>query len=883
MEITPADSDNRNDTEAERLRIERERVLWQASVANENGIVPQQNGTPEVSPTLDVKLPDFRFQAAVTYNPKTGLPYGASVSTTNTTSTTQPDVWGSITSDPNERNALTQPLQTSEDIYNNWDQYGFGTGIPTANVGTGSSTNANAQASLAFASQNPALVNAWDANNDGTITRDEVNTYISETKSDIQKAEKAFSEYMAAHPNADAASIEIARNAALVAANRYLIGDGGTYLHGSHLGNFANNGGQGFSSSLLEAARMWSSGGMAHQFDAAGQNPALAKTDELFGVDDITNWLKTGAPANASDVASLLKNAAFYNISGGSTAGLTKDIFTNPGNYTPEQLVGALRELETLRNQVTGAVAGGLWDDNGAVWIANGAGINPNKDKVLADINAKIAILSADSRVQNYIKTNLPTAMQAIVNSDPTLKASMQSMLSNFKGGGGVETNPFNVTKDANGNTIPLPGRLANYSATLDIFHSALAMGPANPRDYLSQTQTQEIQTYYEQNILSGKDMKDMLDKGTPLAEAIAIFGNETALFSTFLDPAYVQSKAADLQAGFSNAIKDHLGNSPLSDLIKAFGDANGNIDDAKLTAVLEKMREIDPAMFLDAEGRQIATQDVIGLVRSVIDGSLRQPGKLADALNKLGNSAFLNQLGDGVNSAYKAGVLHLASTLLLGGVTIGRAATTGNATPEQIAALTAGAAGTIGIAMEAGAKLKVSSTAKPVGPGADAIWTAFENRMKTWENAGKTIGGLTNIVGGILNIVNGVNALSKGDTVNGQLSLVGGSFALASGVASSAEGAANLLALFGVRFGINIGGRVLAGFAVAASVMGWAAAFVSAGIMIATGIIDRVNWESTINTVRGNMKDTAQKYGIAPVSQATDEDWPTTNSTGGS
>lgn len=226
-----------------------------------------------------------------------------------------------------------------------------------------------------------------------------------------------------------------------------------------------------------ETLDFWSQPGMLDQLDMAGDNPALNKADGKIGAQNITNWLAKGAPTNAAELSSMLRDAAFLQIGSSDTSGIGKDIFDHPEKYTVEQRAAAVRELQILRERVQAGVASGLWDDTGRVWIANEARVNPDPTKVLADINTKLGKLTSDPDLQAYIKKQLPIALQNIVNSAPSLKSALQTELDSFKNGGGGDKNPLNIKKGKDGKDSSLVDRLTAYSMTLDTLHSALGLG----------------------------------------------------------------------------------------------------------------------------------------------------------------------------------------------------------------------------------------------------------------------------------------------------------------------------------------------------------------------------------------------------------------------
>lgn len=224
---------------------------------------------------------------------------------------------------------------------------------------------------------------------------------------------------------------------------------------------------------------------MLDQLDMAGDSAALNKADGKFSAQNLKNWLDKAAPTNASELSAMLRDAAFLQIGSSDTSGIGKDIFDHPEKYTVEQRAAAVRELQILRERVQTTISGGLWDDTGRVWIANEANINPNPDKVFADIDAKLKKLTSDPELQTYIKTQLPKTLQAIVDASPSLKAAMHDELDSFKNGGGGDKNPFNIMKDKDGKDTSLVDRLTAYSMTLDTFHSALGLPKISPRSVL--------------------------------------------------------------------------------------------------------------------------------------------------------------------------------------------------------------------------------------------------------------------------------------------------------------------------------------------------------------------------------------------------------------
>src|SRR5262249_33323847 len=100
-------------------------------------------------------------------------------------------------------------------------------------------------------------------------------------------------------------------------------------------------------------------------------------------------------------------------------------------------------------------------------------GINPNIAKTSADLQSKIDQLSADPDVQSYLSGASTSALQSLVNADPSLKGAFNDALTKFKSG--QTLNDDLNAKDSSGNQVPMGVALHSYVAQAGFFQ--LAMG----------------------------------------------------------------------------------------------------------------------------------------------------------------------------------------------------------------------------------------------------------------------------------------------------------------------------------------------------------------------------------------------------------------------
>jgi hypothetical protein len=313
-------------------------------------------------------------------------------------------------------------------------------------------------------------------------------------------------------------------------------------------------------------------------------------------------------------------------------------------------------------------------------------------------------------------------------------------------------------------------------------------------------------------------------------------FASDTSMYQSLLGSKVSNDDKLKLSAIINTQIADSVLDSGSADDLKMiFADSNGNLDDAKLTAIIDKAKQDDPAMFTDQSGAPIATADVVSMMRSAWD-TVRQGNKIGDTLPKVIDGLKLN-----VSDSYKRGLLHIGSSMFAGGILAARSAQGGTA-PTDVASRVSAGMQFFGTLVEGGSKYAKdagygfsSTTTTGVHDVPDGIdkgsrggWTQYtssgdgpftDSQLAKIGNAAKVVGGAGGVIGGILGIYSGVKSAIGGDAVGAGFSLASGGLGAVAGLASIIEGAAGL-------FGAS-GAGAWAG--AVAGVFGWAGAVLGA------------------------------------------------------
>ncbi|MGY2231304.1 hypothetical protein HX780_05820 [Pseudomonas tolaasii] len=710
---------------------------------------------------------------------------------------------------------LNRPRAAAQLLSQNWDAWGLhGAPIDFANPPT--TLPPEAQAVLKYVASSPNLMAALDSGGrgkaDNVITHSDVDHLIGNMNSDVGAASKSFGSFMGSNPG-DLAKAN-AKSAAILMANESLVASSGTVMRPGD--NQRSNDGMirpdnlqalgsdsALSSELTGAAAMWSRPGMFHALETGGDNPATGKSDNIGTRDNIGNWLEKQAPKTDSDTLTFLDGAATRDaVAGVDTSKLTADVLANPQNYTGEQKAAVLVQLTDAQTRVlVSDYVGneGLMDK----YTSPNWGLNPNEDKIKAQLQSGIETLSADPDVQGFLANNRGPALSDIVGSDPTLKVAMQNYFADSIESGKNLNDNLNA-KDQNGKQIDMGMGLQNAANDAGIANLALG-GNGNvdlSKIAANSGQSDAILSYYKNELVTGKAFTDAVAGGMDPTVAASSFAASTASTQAFLGDKATADDAATLQVNFNENLGDALLGGATNDTLNVtLGDGNGNFDEAKVTAAINDAQQKDPEMFTTADGGKIDPAQVVSMLRSVWDIG-RQGDKIADALPKAIEGM---KFGD-VSPAFKQGLLHIGSAVLMSGVLMARSAS-GSTTPVADANRVSAGLQFAGLLLEGGTKYAkeagygITWVNRPDGggigdfPGKVPVGKGplSPQQIANIGTAGKVIGSAGGIIGGVIGIIGGVDSLKKGDYLTGSFSVATGVLGTGAAVASLVEAGAGL------------------------------------------------------------------------------------------
>ncbi|WP_455928309.1 type III effector HrpK domain-containing protein [Pseudomonas capeferrum] len=711
---------------------------------------------------------------------------------------------------------LNRPKAAAQLLSQNWDAWGLhGAPIDFANPPT--TLPPEAQAVLKYVASSPSLMAALDTGGrgkaDNVITHSDVDHFIDNAGKDLGAASKSYGSFLGSHPG-DLAKAN-AKSAAILMANESLAAGAGSAMRPGDANQRSNDGmlrsdnlgalgsDSALSTELTGAAAMWSKPGMFHALETGGDNPATGKSDGIGTRDNIGAWLEKQAPKTDSDTLTFLDGAATRDaVAGVDTSGLTADILANPQNYSGEQKAAVLVQLTDAQTRllVSDYVPhAGLMDK----YTSPNYGLNPNEDKIKAQLQSGIETLSADPDVQGFLQNNRGPALADIVDSNPSLKVAMQDYYTNSIETGKNLNDNLNA-KDQNGKQIDMGIGLQN--AANDTTIANLALGGNGHVDLTGIAdkagQSDNIQQYYKNELVTGKAFTDAVAGGMDPTVAASSFAASTASAQAFLGGKASAEDAATLQVNFNEALGDALLGGATTDTLNiTLGDGKGNFDEAKVTAAINDAQQKDPEMFVTSDGGKIDPAQVVSMLRSVWDIG-RQGNKIADALPKAIEGM---KFGD-VSPAFKQGLLHIGSAVLMSGVLMARSAS-GSTTPIADANRVSAGLQFAGLLMEGGTKYAkeagygITWVNRPDGgtigdfPGKVPVGKGplSPQQIANLGAAGKIIGSAGGIIGGVIGVIGGVDSLKKGDYLSGSFSVATGVLGTGAAVAGLVEAGAGL------------------------------------------------------------------------------------------
>ncbi|MCF5647966.1 type III effector HrpK, partial [Pseudomonas syringae] len=192
---------------------------------------------------------------------------------------------------------------------------------------------------------------------------------------ELKKSEdiSSYKDFLKANPDADDASKQIARYAAILDENHDAIKGktGSKNMNAEALAAYKDKNPQ-LDKEVKEALDFWSQPGAFALLDNA-KSPLEQGADGKASRADIQAFIKTASPKDVGAVGTLLEVVAEGNLLNKvNTDALNKDVFDNPQNYTAEQKAAVLQELKAAQSLIVKGSGTGMWkDDKSQVQIAN--------------------------------------------------------------------------------------------------------------------------------------------------------------------------------------------------------------------------------------------------------------------------------------------------------------------------------------------------------------------------------------------------------------------------------------------------------------------------------------------------------------------------------
>lgn len=495
-----------------------------------------------------------------------------------------------------------------------------------------SGTPEQKKAAQAYLDKNPALKKALDTaahggKGDGNISTHDLEAFIGKMHGQLSRADNTVKQYEKNNPNADAQSLQLVRQSALLQANLPLTSanspdkDGKTGKETTRDGLLAVAQDSGLSSALRGAASTFSQPGMFQVLDQGGKQGhdlATHNADGKFDEGNIIGWVKKQAPTTGGQFASLVSDAATRNaVAGVDTSKLNQDVFANPQNYSGAQKAAVLVQLQTTQQQ-----------------LQAGSDLKHN-DKTDDEIGKDIETLSSDPSVQQYLARSVPQGERAIVGSDSSLSRAVQTTYrSDVLTGGQLQGDLDAVSKN---NADKKSAKQTDASALSD-FQSQVQLdsdltggrSPSAQQIVASQSGlTTELEQDYVSDFSQGGELQMLQSqKNAKLADSLGTTQGDEQAFESVLDPQFVQGQASGYQQSTA-AIAGADGGSGKAVMSALQGGGKADASD-----IAASIAETDPAQLYGGATTGLTQQDTQALVTSFLK-DLDSGASLQDACAK--------------------------------------------------------------------------------------------------------------------------------------------------------------------------------------------------------------------------------------------------------
>jgi Type III secretion system translocator protein, HrpF len=415
----------------------------------------------------------------------------------------------------------------------------------------------------------------------------------------------------------------------------------------------------------------------------------------------------------------------------------------------------------------------------------------------ITQVQGRINTLSQDPDVASFLNDAMPKSLSTIVQSDPGMTAAVKTQSDKAISSQALQ-DAFGQ-KDSNGKPLSTTDALGSFVGKANFYWQALG-GTGTPPNYnqaltaAPQDIQQKVKAGYN-DIVSGNEITTLVNGGMSQDAAIDKSASDKTVYDSVLDPTTVQAGTDQFTDVVTSLGRANLtDNVSISDMLKGLGISSGDVNDPKLQQfITDNLNSIDPS-----GNGSISAAAVFSALRQINDsarGGLKFDDSIAKA-QKAWNLPGGTPLANGMTAeAYKAGVFHAASAVLLAGA-MGFRLHGDQGTDLQTAGQSLGIAGLL---TEGGGKayattLKgLDSTVKGNAPA----WQALKDQLlaghqltpqqlteygdykaqsdslnlykdigKQVENTGKLLGGVAgNALGFAAGVIGAINSAKSGNT----------------------------------------------------------------------------------------------------------------------
>lgn len=629
----------------------------------------------------------------------------------------------------------------------------------------------------------------------GSVTRDNLGGFLDDLNKAADNARGSWDSFKKDNPNADPIALSSAADASILQANLPVLdaaGSSAAQVDGKINIDDAKaiaDAGNSLPTPLVAAASHFSNAGEFHKLDQAGDSDPSTPADGIVANGNFDYYLGHGTTKSTDDTNTDLKTSAIEQAvkdAGGDASKVNGDYFKDPSKSTAsgaDKAAAMIQMSETVARYNNGESAyitygpAALSSPDQYHQYYDGPTPGEERDAYIKDIQGKIGTLAQDKDVQSFMAEQMPKALQSMVSKDPGLRDSFQKAYDDSSSSKALQ-DAF-AGKDKDGKALTTTAALSSFLQNPNFYAQGLGITPDYTKAFSGAPQDikDQITRGYD-DITSGKAFDDLTRSGTPAGEALIQSAVDKTAYDSVLDKDTVtRGSDAFNDTVSAKARADLTGTMSGDDMIKALGVSGA--DDPKL----EQFVEDNIGVLSNPGSDQARPQDVLSAVRQIND-AMRGGVKFDDAMAKVQKS--WTPTSGPQTDAYKAGVMHGASALLLAGAMGARLATSGgNGNPLQTAQqslstaglLTEGGAkyygGTNGYADKVkaaqatldGAKATATGPDDPAVKAAQSNYDTVKNLAKDVENTGKLLGGVAgNALGLVTGVIGAADSAKAGD-----------------------------------------------------------------------------------------------------------------------